>query len=85
MIINQINNFIFNYCYEIAGKGIASYSSGTHEICLGYRFDKKKAKSKLDLIQPIPEAAEATPAIQVPAQGITKPEIKQEPLPQAAP
>lgn len=43
------NNFIFNYTYEFSSKGIGSYSSGSHEITIGYRLDKKgKKKSVLN-------------------------------------
>ena len=43
------NNFIFNYTYEFSGKGMGSYSSGSHEITIGYKLDKKgKKKSVLN-------------------------------------
>ncbi|OFX49467.1 MAG: hypothetical protein A2046_06780 [Bacteroidetes bacterium GWA2_30_7] len=41
------NNFIFNYTYEFSSKGIAGYSSGSHEITIGYIFDKKGKKKSI--------------------------------------
>ncbi|MEI6488647.1 MAG: PorP/SprF family type IX secretion system membrane protein [Bacteroidota bacterium] len=37
-----LTSLVFNYSYEFASSGIASQSSGTHEITLGWRFAKKK-------------------------------------------
>ena len=43
------NNLILCYTYDFSSKGIGSYSSGSHEITLGYVFDKKgKNKSVLN-------------------------------------
>ncbi len=36
------SSFIFNYSYEFASTGIASKSSGTHEITIGWKITSKK-------------------------------------------
>ncbi len=43
-------NFVFNYSYEFSSMGIAAQSSGTHEITIGWRFNKKKTD------EPTPDA-----------------------------
>ena len=43
-------NFVFNYSYEFSSMGIAGQSSGTHEITIGWRFNKKKTD------EPTPDA-----------------------------
>lgn len=43
------NNFCFGYSYDITTSKLRNYSKGTHEITLGYRFEKgiKKKSSKI--------------------------------------
>ncbi len=36
------SNFIFNYSYEFSSMGISGQSSGTHEITIGWKLNKKK-------------------------------------------
>jgi type IX secretion system PorP/SprF family membrane protein len=40
--VSFFNNFIMNYSFEFSSKGIAGQSSGTHEITIGWKFNKKK-------------------------------------------
>jgi type IX secretion system PorP/SprF family membrane protein len=41
MIGTTYNRFCFGYSYDITTSAIRKFSSGTHEVVLGYRFDKK--------------------------------------------
>jgi type IX secretion system PorP/SprF family membrane protein len=49
MIGTTYNNFSFGYSYDITTSNLRNYSTGTHEVVLGYRFSKKvdKTSSKL--------------------------------------
>jgi type IX secretion system PorP/SprF family membrane protein len=42
MIGTTYNNFSFGYSYDITTSNLRNYSSGTHEVVLGCRFNKKK-------------------------------------------
>lgn len=44
MIGTYINNFTCGYSYDITTSNLRNYSSGTHEVVLGYRFKKKIVK-----------------------------------------
>lgn len=50
MIGTTYNNLSFGYSYDITTSNLRNYSSGTHEVVLGYRFNKKgnKTTSKLN-------------------------------------
>ena len=45
MIGTTYNNFSFGYSYDITTSNLRNYSSGTHEVVLGYRFKKKGVKN----------------------------------------
>jgi type IX secretion system PorP/SprF family membrane protein len=45
MIGTTYNNFSFGYSYDITTSNLRNYSSGTHEVVLGYRFKKKSTKA----------------------------------------
>jgi type IX secretion system PorP/SprF family membrane protein len=45
MIGTYFNNFSFGYSYDITTSNLRNYSSGTHEVVLGYRFKKKGVKT----------------------------------------
>ncbi len=44
MIGTTYNNFSLGYSYDITTSNLRNYSTGTHEVVLGYRFNKKGDK-----------------------------------------
>jgi type IX secretion system PorP/SprF family membrane protein len=45
MIGTTYNNFLFGYSYDITTSNLRGYSSGSHEVVLGYRLQQKKSNS----------------------------------------
>jgi type IX secretion system PorP/SprF family membrane protein len=45
MIGSTYNNFLFGYSYDITASKLRGYSSGTHEVVLGYRLQKSNKNS----------------------------------------
>ena len=43
----KINKFIFGYAFDFTTSDIKTYSSGSHEIMLGYNFGEGKNKRKM--------------------------------------
>jgi type IX secretion system PorP/SprF family membrane protein len=45
MIGTTFNNFLFGYSYDITTSDLRGFSSGSHEILLGYRLQSKNGKT----------------------------------------
>jgi hypothetical protein len=45
MLGTTYNNFCFGYSYDITTSDLRNFSTGTHEVVLGYRLNKKGEKS----------------------------------------
>ena len=44
MLGTTYNNFMFGYSYDITTSDLKRFSTGTHEVMLGYRFKNKQEK-----------------------------------------
>jgi type IX secretion system PorP/SprF family membrane protein len=47
MIGTTYNNFSLGYSYDVTTSKLRNYSTGTHEVVLGYRFRKEGSKMKI--------------------------------------
>ena len=73
------------YAYEFSNSGIASYSSGSHEFCLGYRLKKNNGKKNQSIEKRLanslaePKKEELTKKETIEEVQVEEPKLKEEP------